>query len=253
MFVWEMPILFGFCLCLFGITSILSQFLKCERGGEIQRGKWGRGVATFQDIKNAKSKLSAFDNQENQEVNLNATNAIRELFDDIELIIKSKKAKTENIYDAIKDDIDNISYSHFRTILSTIRKERKTENLTTPLPLPKTDKIVISPKRPSDRSSTVNMNEIILQQEIDRSNYTTEDWANEWNAISKQLQGEKDIRKHYLILGGKSEDIEPYSFNERVTSQDRKKTNANIEAISKLTSQLYSEVSRRYKLRGNIR
>ena len=185
------------------------------------------------DINNARLKLIKLNSKEDENLDINTFNTIRQLFDDIERTIKSKSAKTEDIYKAIKNDIGGISYIHFRSILSKIRKEKKE---TTPLPLPKTDKTIIPPKKPSDKLSTVNMDEIILQQEIDRSKYTVDDWDREWGLILAQYKSVRTPKEKYVVLGGDPKDVNKYTDSL-----------SDIRIVSNMANNLFTRISNQYR------
>ena len=200
---------------------------------------------TKNNIESTREKLNELRKKNQQDEMITVTNFIREIFDDIHQIIISREAKTEDVYNTIKSDIGDISYDNFRDILRRIRKEKgirlrkrtpKTQKSTTPLPLLKTDKSVVQSKKPSDKLSDVNMDEIILQQEIDRSKYTVNDWSREWDSILSQYKSVRTPKEKYVVLGGDPKDVEKYTDSL-----------SDIRIVSNMATNLFTRISNQYR------
>jgi hypothetical protein len=179
------------------------------------------------NLSQARAKLQNLKFQGESSPSIAVISFIRELFDEINDIIVSKSAKTQDIYDSIKPEIESISYSHFTTILSQIRKERgitprkrklKTSNTTTPLPKQKTRKLgeQETPNRPMPNIDHIVIDENFISPLIDkdRIDYTSEDYQTEWDLVEQLLKThEKSDIKMYRILNGDINDIKEYNLN----------------------------------------
>ena len=176
-------------------------------------------MAKRQNINSARDKLISLGACSDTESSITAINFIREIFDNIEVLIISKQAKTEDIYNSIKIDIDNVSYSNFRKILSRIRKERGIEirkrssnkiKSTTPLSTLKNEnKNKSNLDKPKEDVTLIDENFISPLIKKDRSHYNSDDFKKEWDLVQKLLdQNIDDKFKQYQILNGNMEDIE---------------------------------------------
>jgi hypothetical protein len=67
--------------------------------------------------------------EKNHVVTLKTIDYIRGLFDDIEAIRISKKAKTKDIYNTLSSHLNGMTYESFTSSLSKIRKEKKEDEL----------------------------------------------------------------------------------------------------------------------------
>lgn len=209
-------------------------------------------MTSQKNINNAKSKLSSLLESKNEEdLILSTTSIIRELFNDIEPLIRTKAVKTEEIYLTIKSDINNISYSSFRTILSKIRKEKgiqlrnrsnnKIKSAIKPIIKPVHNQNEIKQPTVADNGKLLDVTLSPLQRNnIDKSHYTPDDWANEWELIMDIYKSNKDLKCKYQAMGGDINDVIHLTNSLK-----------DIRIISDKTSTLFRQHHNEYKIRSN--
>ncbi|MCD9538963.1 hypothetical protein [Photobacterium carnosum] len=211
-------------------------------------------MASKSNIENAKSNLNALKkNHATDQINETIINTIRTLFDDIESIRKSK-VKVEYIYESIKDDIGNISYNVFTATLSKIRKEKgiQLRNRSNNNKIKSAIKPIIKSVHNQNeiKQPTVANNGKLLdvtlsplqRNDIDKSHYTPDDWANEWELIMDIYKSNKDLKWKYQVLGGNINDVEHLTDSLK-----------NIRVISDKTSNLFRQQHNEYKIRSRKR
>ena len=170
---------------------------------------------------------------------------IRELFDDIEKL-RQRKYKLSVILHSINNSGMNLSMVHFKTILSRIRKEKgfQLRNRTN------NNKIKSVHNQNEIKQPTVADNGKLLdvtlsplqRNDIDKSHYTPDDWANEWELIMAIYKSNKDLKWKYQVLGGNINDVEHLTDSLK-----------DIRVISDKTSNLFRQQHNEYKIRSRKR
>ncbi|MCD9531661.1 hypothetical protein [Photobacterium carnosum] len=208
-------------------------------------------MASKSNIENAKSNLKALKKiHATDQINETIINTIRTLFDDIESIRKSK-VKVEYIYESIKNDIGNISYNVFTATLSKIRKEKgiqlrnrannnKIKSSVKPIIKSVHNQNEIKQSTVADNGKLFDVTLSPLQRnDIDKSHYTPDDWANEWELIMDIYKSNKDVKWEFQVMGGDINEIKHLTNS----IQD-------IRVISNKTSILFRQHHNEYKIRS---
>ncbi|MCF2245864.1 hypothetical protein [Photobacterium iliopiscarium] len=170
---------------------------------------------------------------------------IRELFDDIENLRK-RKYKLSVILHSINNSGMNLSMSHFKTILSRIRKEKginrtnnRNGNIDKSL---KKDKQNINKLVDTEKPIDVRVSPL-QRNDIDKSHYTSDDWANEWELIMDIYKSNhKNLKYQYQAMGGDINDVIHLTNSLK-----------DIRIISDKTSTLFRKYYNEYKIRSQKR